>query len=411
MKKTKKILIFQTGEPTHFDNIGAPMRLVNLADKLIENNFKVEIITTSFIHQTKQFRNISKNKYNFKNKYKYIFFKSPGYKKNISLARLYDHFILAKNLNKMLKHIKNINYVFIGYPPIECSFILSRWCKKNKIPYLVDYKDLWPELFMYKKKLFYQIIFYPFYLLLKILRDYTIRHSKSVCTISNSFINDLQIKDINKKKCICYLTKKKSNENSNLISKDIKNRFLSSLKIKIVFIGHFGTDVYDFKILHKIKKFLVNSPNLEIYLFGDLNKNKEILNMLNFKNLFIMNRVNSSEFHYICSKSQLVFLPIKNRFDFIKCLPNKFIDALQYKLPIITCLKGEARKLIQKYKLGFVYNNASELKYILSSFSKKTKIDSIKKNFNHPDIKQMFDHDLNYKKLIDRIKSDIQTLG
>ena len=73
---------------------------------------------------------------------------SPGYKKNISLSRLVDHFILGINLKYFLNFSKeDIDFAIIGFPPIETSIFLSNWLFLNKIPYIFDIKDLWPEYF------------------------------------------------------------------------------------------------------------------------------------------------------------------------------------------------------------------------------------------------------------------------
>lgn len=404
LKKFKKVLIFQTGEPTHLDNSGAPMRLINLSNYLLKNNYNVEIITPRFFHQKKEFR---KKKILLKNKEKrinYRFIESPGYQNNISIKRLYDHYILAKNLKKELKEIKDIDYVFMGYPPIEACFFLAQWCLDKKIPYIVDYKDLWPELFVHNRNFLFKILSFPFITFYKILRNYIIKNSIAVSTISNQFLNDLNKDIIKKKKIVCYLTKKKSTtKNLKIIKKDIQSKFPSK-KIKIVFIGNFMTDAFDFSVLEKIKNYIKNSSKLEFYFFGSGPSKKKIENCLNFENVFIKDRVNSDEFRYIMKNSQAVFLPINNRIDYFKSLPNKIVDAVQYKLPIFTSLEGEAKLLINKFKIGFVYKNEKDLLDKLKWFCHDSNYKLLKKNYDNSVINDMFNHTLNYKKILDVIR-------
>ena len=56
MLSDKKILIFQTGEPIHLDEHPTPMRLMNLTDILLKNNYKIEALVPRFSHQEKKFR-------------------------------------------------------------------------------------------------------------------------------------------------------------------------------------------------------------------------------------------------------------------------------------------------------------------------------------------------------------------
>jgi hypothetical protein len=404
----KNILIFQTGEPTHFDQFSAPMRLINLTNILADNQYNIEVIAPLFSHQEKKFRNLENNIFKKHNNINYTFINSPGYKNNISLSRFYDHVILAKNLKKKLNEFKNINYVFIGYPPIESCFILSRWCKKNKIPYMIDYKDLWPELFIINKNFFFKILLFPLIFFLKILRNYSLKNSKSISTISNSFLDDLSPNYIKNKKIVCYLTKKiNPNVDSNLINNNIKLIF-NTPKKKIVFIGNFMIDIYDFKILEKIKDFIIKSNDFEFHLFGSGPAKKDLYNYLNFKNIYIHDMVNTAEFHHILSNSHAVFLPIKNRFDYIKSIPNKIVDAIQYHLPIFTCLQGETKKLVQKYNLGFVYEDYKELQDKINYFFISSNFSLIKKNFENPTLQNIFNHKLNYQSILDRIKIDLK---
>ena len=403
MSKLKKILIFQTGEPTHLDKSGAPMRLMNLIDALIKYEYKIEVLTSLFSHQEKKFRNLQVNLDNGYKKFHYTFLDSPGYQNNISLSRFYDHIILAKNLKIKLKEFKNINYVFMGYPPIEACFILARWCKKNNIPYMIDYKDFWPELFTYNKNFLFKILSYPFICILKILRNYCLKNSSSISTISETFLDELNTNYIKNKKIVCYLTKKiNQNINLDLVNNRIK-LFFSTPKIKIVFIGNFMTDAFDFLILAKIKDFIIKSTNLEFHLFGNGPSKKEVSTYLNFKNIYLHDRVNASEFQYILSNSQAAFLPIKNRFDFLKSIPNKVVDSIQYKLPIFTCLLGETKSIVQKYNLGFIYGDHHDLQDQLTSFCNGLVYGKIKKNYENPELQKIFDHNLNYQKILDKI--------
>jgi hypothetical protein len=147
----------------------------------------------------------------------------------------------------------------------------------------------------------------------------------------------------------------------------------------------------------------IKSTNLEFHLFGNGPSKKEVSTYLNFKNIYLHDRVNASEFQYILSNSQAAFLPIKNRFDFLKSIPNKVVDSIQYKLPIFTCLLGETKSIVQKYNLGFIYGDHHDLQDQLTSFCNGLVYGKIKKNYENPELQKIFDHNLNYQKILDKI--------
>ena len=167
------------------------------------------------------------------------------------------------------------------------------------------------------------------------------------------------------------------------------------------------TDTFDFKTLAKLKRFIENSDNLEFHFFGIGPSKSIIMNILKFKNIFFYNSINKQEVNYVLRKAYAVYLPIKNRIDFLKSIPNKVVDAIQFKVPIITCLKGETGVLIKRYKIGFVYKNDYDLLLCLKKISKKEVNLKIKKNYLNPKIDKLFNHDKNYERILNRIKSDL----
>ena len=103
-----------------------------LADELTKDGHQVTIISSSFFHQRKSFRSKKSKIIKVKKNLKIILINSSGYKKNISLRRIYDHINLAFNLHKFLKKNKGFrpDKIFVGYPPIETSYVIINWAKK-----------------------------------------------------------------------------------------------------------------------------------------------------------------------------------------------------------------------------------------------------------------------------------------
>ena len=66
-------------------------------------------------------------------------------------------------------------------------------------------------------------------------------------------------------------------------------------------------------------------------------------------------RVNHLKAAGLYELSQAMIIPYKNSKDFQLSLPNKFIDALTYGLPVISPLSGEVAKMINKHNIGISY--------------------------------------------------------
>ena len=149
MKKILKVWILQTGEPLQSDKSkDRPMRAINLSEELLKRGHKVTIWSSNFYHQQKKFRDVKKESLEINKSFKINLLSSPGYKKNIGIKRLIDHFLLSIDLlRKLIKYKEIPDVVFIGFPPVEVAFVMAWWSKYQKIPYIIDIKDKWPDIF------------------------------------------------------------------------------------------------------------------------------------------------------------------------------------------------------------------------------------------------------------------------
>jgi glycosyltransferase involved in cell wall biosynthesis len=366
-----KVWIFQSGEPLHIDKGNArPMRAMNLANTLVEKGHDVIIWSSSFYHQkkfqrTKLFKKIIVNK-----KLEIRLIPSPGYKKNISIKRLFDHFMLAYNLKKKLDIEKTLpDLAFVGYPPIETAFIMTSWLKKKKIPYLLDIKDQWPLIFIesFPKILqpLIQLILLPYFYVAK----KTFKDSPAICAMSKSFL-DWSLKFSNRKKnksdIVAPLTspdyKLKNLEEKYAYSWWQKNGIMPNDTFRVIFIGSFSR-AFDFDLIFNVANyFLEKDIKCEFVLCGD-GEFKEYLKKKsqNFSNIKIIDWINLPKAITLSRMSSAFIAPYKNKDDFMKSIPNKVVDAIKFGIPLLSSLKGEVESLIKKNEIGFIYYNEKSL--------------------------------------------------
>lgn len=140
----KKIAIVSNGY-AWFPVEPGPSRFYYIANIFCDEGWDVEIITTSFQHFNKQPRNrklIKEQGYPFK----ITMIDTPSYKKNIDIRRVYSNKVLEKNIIKYLKNrINQYDAVYCSIPANNIAASVSKICKANNVPFVVDIEDLWPE--------------------------------------------------------------------------------------------------------------------------------------------------------------------------------------------------------------------------------------------------------------------------
>ena len=120
-------------------------RFLYIAELLSKEGYQVEIITSDYSHKNKRKRETYWNQK--LPKYQFTMLKEPGYQKNVSIIRFYSHFIFGKSLKRYLKKIEKPSLVYAAVPSLDAAYVGAEYCRKYKIPFIVDIQDLWPEAF------------------------------------------------------------------------------------------------------------------------------------------------------------------------------------------------------------------------------------------------------------------------
>ena len=374
-----KIWIFQTGEYLPIDgNSVRAMRAINLSNYFLEREHQVTLWSAAFNHQKKNHRSRKFKIEKLSKNYQINLIPSPGYRNNISLQRLFDHFILAINtfryINKTAKDIKP-DFVFIGYPPIETSFVLSLWLSLSKIPFCIDVKDQWPHIFLLKtqgiKRNFLKIILFPYYF----ISLYSLKGADFLTSISPTFLK--WVEDFSKNKSpknqTLYLVPNKLKQKKN-ISYECRDWWTKKTciniekKNKIIFAGNINNSFNFDNLIDSLSHPKIVSLDFELIICGDGDCKKDLEKRFSkFNNVFFPGWVDLDQLNFINKLSIASLAPYENTEDFKMSIPNKIIDSLFLGLPIITGLRGEVERLLYNYKVGyFCKNKQSWIKQIYS---------------------------------------------
>ena len=119
-------------------------RFSYLADRLALIGHEVELIITDFSHGKKCKRVPPREDlYPFRITQCH----EPGYKKNISIQRLYSHFVWGKNVEKYLQQFPKPDIVYCAIPSVTAARRAGKYAHKIGVKFVIDVQDLWPEAF------------------------------------------------------------------------------------------------------------------------------------------------------------------------------------------------------------------------------------------------------------------------
>ncbi len=362
------VWIFQTGEPLPSDVNARPMRAINLSNALTSLGHNVVLWSSDFYHQEKIHRYNNYKRIRVSSLLEVRLIPSPGYKKNVGLARLFDHIILAKNLNKLLKQEKSKpDVAFIGYPPIESASVMIHWLAKHNLPCLLDVKDQWPSFMIDAlpkgAKSLGRIIFSPYFYLAK----RAMKEATGLTAMANDFLmwaldfsdriktgNDLVVP------LTTSVDQVSASETKNALQWWLEKGIANNGEAKIMFVGsHYPS--LDFSPIFEAAELCISNNikcNFIICGHGELTKGL-VDRAKKYKNIFFPGWVDRPKVEVLAKMSIASIAPFKNIDCYVKSLPNKVIDSLSLGLPILSPLNGEVKRLIDIEKVGLTYYDGS----------------------------------------------------
>lgn len=348
-----KILIIAQYNTFPFE--GGNSRFTYIIDQLDTKSNEVEFVTSIFRHSKKEKRNFDLSIIGNLD-YKLTLLDEPGYKKNVSLKRIYSHKVLSKNLKK---HLNNLTYkpdvIYCAVPSLDFAKEAVKFANKKKIRFIIDIQDIWPEAFRMALNIpiISSIIFFP----MKKKADYIYSHSDEIIAVSETYVE--RALKVNKK--VKQGTSVFLGTNLDFFDKCARENKITYKDdlVRIAYIGTLGTS-YDIKgVISAIR--LLNEKgykNIRFIVMGDgpLKESFEKFAKENNIDCFFTGRLDYPKMvGLLCSCDIAVNAIIQNA---TQSIINKVGDYAAAGLPVINTEKcQEYRDLIDKYNAGFNCDN------------------------------------------------------
>jgi glycosyltransferase involved in cell wall biosynthesis len=375
-------------------------------DLLIDDNSRInsiytyalankKIITTDFDHGNKKY----KDKLSCSNNIYYIHV--PSYKKNLSIKRLYSHIYFAFRIKKYLEKLEiKPDILYCTMPTSTAAFVCGKYCKNNKIRFVIDIVDLWPDSLLPVNIIFkiFKWVFYPWkYLTIKAYKfaDIIMGESKKYVEIASKYNPSVLVYPV-------YLgidrqqIEKLKNESRIVLKKPDD-------ELWICYAGSLGTS-YDFDELlcaiHKIHKVC----NYKLIFIGGGCKQKYIEQKIDDLDLngIITGRLSYSDYLKYLSYCDIGINIFKR--DTFVVHSYKFNDYVASNLFILNSLSGETAELIDAYKIGRNFNFSDcLLKDVLKEVCEKWDIYKNQKENNIKIIDNLLDKNIIYPRVLEKI--------
>lgn len=369
--------------------------------KMLSQEHAVEIITSSFRHTTKSQRNKAVSDWPFR----ITFIEEPGYPRNVCVKRFQSHYIWGKNLlNYIEKRTARPDVVYCAVPSLTGPNLIAKYCEKNRIRFVIDVQDLWPEAFqmIVNIPVVSTIGFSPF----AALANGVYKRANAICAVSDTYCKRaLSVNRKCKKVATVYL-----GTDLSVFDHFAAGQCEIEKKKSDIWLAYCGTlgSSYDLTCVIDALAILDNKE-LCLIVMGDGPKMKSFKEYAGQKGIRVL-FTGRLPYHQMCAvlqKCDITVNPIEH--GAAQSIINKHADYAASGLPVVSTQESdEYRNLVETYQMGFNCNNndAADLAERINQLVKDKALRTLMGNNARRCAEEKFDRKNTYEALVDVIVSD-----
>lgn len=384
-----KIWLVTIGEPIPHEQNKLRMHRTGILAKFASEKSSHNIIwwTSDFNHFTKESIFNKDHSFVVNKQLTVITLNGGGYQRNVSIDRIKDHKRISDKFRTFSKNESAPDIIIAAFPTLGLCEEVLRYGKKNNIPVLIDYRDMWPEVFVdivpgFMKFFVRKCLFRLFQKSNKVFEKAT-----GIIGITDEFLRLALVKAGRKKNefdavfPLAYLRNQYTGEEltqANRFWEAILNQEQS--KLRICFFGTLGHQFDLDTIITAVE--MLNTEGIssfEIVLCGTGDKESRLRDAASrLKGLIIPGYMDAAQIAALLSVSDIGLCPYNVNKAFLSSIPGKAIEYISAGLPLLSTLgDGDLGKLTMQYQIGFNYefqNPASLAEAIKMLLNKKVEL-------------------------------------
>jgi glycosyltransferase involved in cell wall biosynthesis len=389
-----RVWLITIGEPLPTD--GKCTRLLRsgiLASRLAQRGHDVLWWTSAFDHNRKAQRVGKDTTLELRPNLTVKLLRSPiGYRKNISVARIANHYHLAWKFRRFAEKEVPPDLIVSSLPTAELSLQAVRYARRRSIAVVLDARDMWPDLLIEAIPTALRWFAHPAIVHLRRVMAEACHHATSIIGITPAFVEW----------ALGYAQRPRSVNDADFpLANDSPPseqpleaeaiQFWNERGIRyppdrfiICFFGNIGTaEKYDWQyVLEAAGELQSRRLPISFVICGDgdgLARLKR--NAASCSNIVFGGWVNAPQITALMRFSQLGLIPYRNRKDFQASYPNKAIEYLSAGLPMVSSLNGELGKLLMEERVGSIFHSGKELsRIIVELYEDRRALESLSEN-------------------------------
>ena len=372
----KSIWLVTTGEPLPIDGDG--VRLLRhglLAQMLSKTGWQVTWWTSAFDHTSKVHRSVALGEdgengevRELSANYRLVLLPSAGYKRNVSLARFADHADIARAFTQRAALQAKPDVILCSYPTLDLCDAASCYGQQHSVPVVLDIRDLWPDIFLHLvpgwlRPLARLVLWRSFGMSARSLkaatgivgitvpiRDWALRRAGRLAGPYDAVFPLACAQPT-----LAPIDKDKADARWDRLG-------ATTDKFIVCFFGALGRQ-FDFETVITAAEICQTKNPAVLFVICGAGQRLAALQAASARltNLIVPGWIGQTDIWALMARASCGLAPYENEYSFTLSVPNKIIEYFSAGLPVVSCLRGETRQLIESQGLGIQYAERSSV--------------------------------------------------
>ena len=287
---------------------------------------------------------------------------APGYRTNVSAARLYDHELVKRRFSQWARESDPPQVIVSSLPTVGLCAASISLGRMWRIPVIVDLRDMWPDIFTELAPVWLRPTF-------RLTLQLLFRNCRSVCSnatalmgITESFLN-WGLQRASRERRELDLVVPFVYPESQFSADDLSgaDRFWNAFDIRgrggqrvVTFLGTLGRQFHLEAVLRCARRMTAKDPQLRFALCGAGDNLGLFRDMAGGDPAIVFpGWIDSVKIRVLLQRTSLGLDPMLNRFDFLATINNKAVEYLASGVPILsTPATGALADLIRQTGIG-----------------------------------------------------------
>lgn len=344
--KALTIWLVNTGEAVAFTDSTPRLRMGLLAKSLAEAGHSVTWWTGDFDHTNKRRIKAPRGPLGVGDGYFVRLLHSPGYKRNVSVARVLHHIGLAVAFYRQSRRTTPApDVIVVTLPTVESCVAVGLFRKRRRTPYVVDIRDLYPDTYEIAVPVRLRPVARRALTPWRMVAAWALRNATAITAVSDSYLSwGLELAGRSKTSDDVVLPISRVAGTAHLCR-------ATATRLVAIFVGTFG-QTYDLDAVIEAARRL--ALDLDFVLVGDGEKMTEARSSASdLSNVHFAGWCDAETLEAHLANADIGLATFVSGAP--QSLPNKLVEYFAAGLPVVNSLPGDAAALIEAEGCGVNY--------------------------------------------------------